>query len=98
MEPIGWPRVNKLAGIVSSRPMAALISARFHVFTTAPVRIHFHVHRFVVVLGISIQYQSHLAGIDIVVKITNSDAAVITHLSESAVEPDPENRGPLPRI
>src|SRR4029078_11782877 len=92
MEPIGWPRVNKLAGIVSSCAHGCTdnLSKVPRLQNRARIGIHFPVHRFVVVLGISIQYQSRFAGIHIVVKITNSDGAVIRQLSESAVELDPE--------
>src|SRR5436190_3348038 len=89
MKPVGGGRINELARIVSpSDHGCADDVSQVPRLQNPSESVHFNVHRVVVGCGIRIQDNSNLLTVDVMVKISNSETAVIGKESESAIELD----------
>src|SRR6266496_4964213 len=88
MEPI-LQRMNELGGIVSSGSHRCTDNvAQLPYLQNVARSVHLNVHRIVVLCGIRVQDNANFATVDVVVKINNSETAIIANEGESAIELD----------
>src|SRR5262249_27345637 len=87
MEPVTWRWINELAGIISTGDHSRTDDvSQIPLLQNPSCSVNLNIYRVIVCCGIRIQDDSNFTKVDIVVKIDDSEVAVIGKLGYSAVE------------